>query len=91
MREIEHVTFSGVIGRQRGQRVRYVTERCVIDLEDDGLTVREIAPGVDLQRDVLDQCEFPLAVASDLRLMDARLFRAEPIGLQLHPEEPIHA
>jgi acyl CoA:acetate/3-ketoacid CoA transferase len=58
----------------------------VIDLEHDALVVREIAPGVDLQRDVLAQAEIPLRVAPDLRLMDAALFRSEPFGLQLQPE-----
>lgn len=83
----EHITYSGVIGRQRGQRVTYVTERCVIDLEDDALVVREIAPGIDLQRDVLDQADIPLRVADDLRRMDAALFRDAPFGLKLKAEE----
>ncbi len=83
----EHITFSGVIGRQRGQRVTYVTERCVIDLEHDALVVKEVAPGIDLQRDVLDQAEIPLRVARDLRVMDASLFREPPFGLRLKPEE----
>lgn len=83
----EHITYSGVIGRQRGQRVTYVTERCVIDLEDDALVVREIAPGIDLQRDVLDQADIPLRVADDLRWMDAALFRDTPFGLKLKAEE----
>jgi propionate CoA-transferase len=87
VQDAEHVTFSGVVGRQRRQKVRYVTERCVIDLEDGGLVVKEIAPGVDLQRDVLDQAEFPLAVADDLQTMDAALFRNEPMKLRLKPEE----
>jgi acyl CoA:acetate/3-ketoacid CoA transferase len=67
--------------------VTYVTERCVIDLDGDGLVVREIAPGIDLQRDVLDQAEIPLRVAPDLRLMDAALFREPPFGLNLKAEE----
>ncbi len=83
----EHITFSGVVGRQRGQRVTYVTERCVIELTDGGLMVSEIAPGIDLQRDVLDQAEVPLRVAPDLRLMDAALFRDAPFGLTLQPAE----
>lgn len=83
----EHITFSGVIGRQRGQRVTYVTERCVIDLEGDALVVKEIAPGIDLQRDVLDQAEIALRVAPDLRVMDAALFRDQPMGLALKAEE----
>ena len=45
----------------------------------------EIAPGVDLERDILAQCEFPLRVADELRTMDAALFHPEPIGLKLRP------
>jgi len=86
----EHTTFSGLIGRQRGQRVTYVTERCVIDLESDSLVVREVAPGIDLQRDVLDQADIALRVAPDLRLMDAALFRDPPFGLKLKDEEGRH-
>jgi acyl CoA:acetate/3-ketoacid CoA transferase len=63
--------------------VLYVTERCVIALRAEGLTVTEIAPGVDLERDVLAQAGCPLRVASDLRPMDARLFRPEPMRLEL--------
>ena len=66
--------------------MRYVTERCVIDLTPQGLTVREIAPGVDLERDVLAQADFRLQVAPDLKRMDERLFRDAPLGLQL-PEK----
>lgn len=83
----EHISFSGLVGRQRGQRVRYVTERCVIDLEDQGLVVREIAPGVDLQRDVLEQAGMALQVAPDLRRMDERLFHDAPFGLALQARE----
>jgi propionate CoA-transferase len=61
--------------------------RCVIDLEGDALVVKEIAPGIDLQRDVLDLAEIPLRVASDLRVMDAALFREQPFGLKLKAEE----
>jgi propionate CoA-transferase len=85
--QAEHITFSGLVGRKRGQRVTYVTERCVIDLEHDGLVVKEIAPGVELQRDVLDQAGIPLRVAGDVRLMDPALFRDAPFGLKLKAAE----
>jgi propionate CoA-transferase len=81
--EVEHVTFSGRRAREQGQRAVYVTERCVITLEPEGLTVIEIAPGVDLNRDVLAQAEIPLRVSADLRHMDARLFQPGPMGLTL--------
>ena len=85
---VEQVTFSGTMARRRGQKITYVTERCVIDLLSDGLTVREIAPGVDLQRDILDQAAFALKVAPQLKLMDAALFRNAPLNLKLR--EAIH-
>ncbi|MCW8174537.1 acyl CoA:acetate/3-ketoacid CoA transferase [Verminephrobacter aporrectodeae] len=83
VRSAEHITFSGLLGRERGQQVCYVTERCVVVLRDGALVVTEIAPGVDLQRDVLDQAEVPLQVADDLRPMDAALFMEQPMGLVL--------
>jgi acyl CoA:acetate/3-ketoacid CoA transferase len=81
--EVEHVTFSGRMARERGQNVTFVTERCVIRLLEDGLTVTEIAPGVDLARDVLDRLEIPLCVSPQLRVMDERLFRPERMSLRL--------
>lgn len=81
--DVDHVTFSGRMGRQRNQDVLYVTERCVIRLTDDGLEVIEIAPGIDLQRDVLDLCDFELAVSPSLKVMDAAIFADAPFGLKL--------
>jgi propionate CoA-transferase len=81
--DLEHVTFSGRMARERGQRATYVTERCVIELIDGELVVVEIAPGIDLDRDILGQVDIPLRVASDLKLMDARLFDPDPMGLHL--------
>jgi propionate CoA-transferase len=78
------VTFSGRRGVSQGQQVRYVTERCVLDLRPKGLTVIEIAPGVDLERDVLDKAQIKLHVAEDLREMEGKLFRPEPLGLSLN-------
>ncbi len=81
--EVEEVTFSGRRARELGQGVTYVTERCVLTLEPEGLTVVELAPGVDLERDVLGQADIPLRVSPNLHPMDARLFRPEPMGLTL--------
>jgi propionate CoA-transferase len=72
--KVSAVTFSGRRAREQGQRVRYITERCVMDLLPNGLTVTEIAPGVDLHRDVLSHIPFDIAVSADLGLMDAALF-----------------
>jgi propionate CoA-transferase len=72
--QVSAVTFSGRRAREQGQRVRYITERCVMDLLPSGLTVTEIAPGVDLHRDILSQIPFAIAVSADLKQMDAALF-----------------
>jgi len=78
---VTQLSYSGPYARQRGQEVLYVTERAVFRATDAGLTLTEIAPGADLERDVLGQMEFRPAVAADLKTMDARLFRPEPMGL----------
>jgi acyl CoA:acetate/3-ketoacid CoA transferase len=83
--EVDHVTLSGRMAREQGQQVTIVTERCVMRLRDEGLTVTEIAPGVDLERDVLARVSIPLRVSDDLRAMDGRLFRPEPMRLALEP------
>lgn len=80
---VDQVSFSGERAQAQGQDVTFVTERCVICLQQGELYVTEIAPGIDLQRDILDQAATRLRVASDLRSMDARLFRPEPMQLTL--------
>jgi propionate CoA-transferase len=81
--KVDQVSFSGRRARAQGQDVAYVTERCVIRLTAEGLTVTEIAPGLDLERDILAQAATPLRISPDLRTMDERLFRPEPMGLSL--------
>jgi propionate CoA-transferase len=81
--EIAQISFSGEMARRRRQEVLYITERCVIELTEDGLTVIEIAPGVDLERDVLGRSGVRLLVRPDLQLMSPALFRPEPMGLIL--------
>ena len=79
---VEHRTFSGAQARVRGQPVLYVTERCVLRLAEHGLELIEIAPGVDLERDVLARMGFAPLMPAPPRLMDARLFAPGPIGLR---------
>ena len=81
--DVDHVTFSGRMAQQRGQQVLYVTERCVLRLMTKGLEVIEVAPGIDLKKDVLEQADFPLIVSPDLKTMDAAIFSESPFGLQL--------
>ncbi|MGD9497677.1 MAG: acyl CoA:acetate/3-ketoacid CoA transferase [Armatimonadota bacterium] len=79
--QVEHVTFSGEYAAEKGQRVLYVTERAVFELADGGLTLTEIAPGIDVETQVLAQMDFAPRVAPDLRDMDPRIFRDAPMGL----------
>ena len=81
--EVEQVSFSGARAIAQGQDITYVTERCVMKLTKEGVTVTEIAPGVDLDRDILGQAKFPLLVSPSLRAMDVTLFHPGAIGLQL--------
>ncbi|WP_280152869.1 acyl CoA:acetate/3-ketoacid CoA transferase [Piscinibacter sp. XHJ-5] len=82
VREVEHRTFSGDLARQRGQPVLYVTERCVFRLADAGLELIEIAPGIDLERHILQQMEFTPAISAQLRLMETALFREATLDLR---------
>jgi len=79
--ELEQVSFSGPRAVAQGQDVTYVTERCVMRLTPDGIVVTEVAPGIDVARDVVGQAAFDLKVAPDVKEMDAAFFRPEPFGL----------
>ncbi len=80
--EVEHRTFSGEGASRRGQPVLYVTERCVFRLAKEGLELIEIAPGIDLEKDILAHMDFVPIMREPPRLMDASIFRDEPMGLR---------
>jgi len=80
--EVEQVTFSGRYAREQGQPVLYVTERCVFALGADGLVLTEVAPGIDIERDILAQMDFKPAIPNEPALMDARIFADAPMGLR---------
>jgi len=79
--ELGQITFSGVEAARRRQPVLYVTERCVFRLTSDGLELTEIAPGVDLERDILARMPFRPLVRSP-KPMESAIFRPEPMGLR---------
>ncbi len=79
--DVEQRTFSGGYAVTTGQPVLYVTERCVFELTPDGLELTEIAPGVRLERDILAHVGFDPIIRGEPKLMDARIFAAEPMGL----------
>ncbi len=83
--QIQQITFSGDYANHVKQSVLYITERAVFELRPEGVTLIEIAPGIDLQKDVLDQMEYVPQIAyqadGSVKKMDARIFRDEPVGL----------
>jgi propionate CoA-transferase len=79
--EVEHRTFSGAEAWKRGQPVLYITERCVFRLGAKGLELTEIAPGIDLERDILAHMDFRPVMHTPPTLMDARIFGAGPMNL----------
>jgi propionate CoA-transferase len=81
--QVEHVTFSGRRAREQKQEVLFVTERAVMKLEPEGLTVIEIAPGIDLEHDILRQADTALRVSAHLKVMDSKLFEPKTLGLRL--------
>ena len=82
VQQVQHITFSGRYGAKSGRRILYITERCVFALRSQGLELIEVAPGVDLKKDILDLMDFEPIVPRPPRLMDERIFRSEPMGLK---------
>lgn len=77
LKDVEQISFSARFANEENQRIVYVTERCVFELGKDGPVLTEIAPGVDLEKDIIAQMEFTPKVAEDLKLMDSRIFVPE--------------
>jgi propionate CoA-transferase len=80
--QVEHVTFSGKYAKMKNQPVLYVTERCVFSLTHEGMELIEIAPGMDLDKDILPLMEFKPIVKDTPRLMDERIFKLDTMGLK---------
>ena len=80
--QVEHRTFSGAQARKRRQPALYITERCVFRLGEEGLELTEIAPGIDLERDILARMAFRPVIRGAPRLMDEAVFRDAPMGLR---------
>jgi propionate CoA-transferase len=81
--EVEHVTFSGEYSARRQQKAIYITERCVLTLTGEGMVLVEIAPGIDLYKDILEQMDFQPIIREPLGIMDSRIFYSERMGLRL--------
>ena len=82
VKEVEHRTFSGEYAWKRRQPVLYITERCVFRLCEKGLELVEIAPGIDLERDILAHMDFVPVMDLPPRVMDPRIFADGPMSLR---------
>jgi propionate CoA-transferase len=84
VKHVDHLTFSADMARAAGQEVLYVTERGVFELVGSGLRLIEVAPGTDMNKQLLDLLPFHVDVAEDLQLMPSDIFRAsiEPVSLK---------
>ena len=86
LNSVEQVTFNGTVALENKQKVMYMTERCVFTLKEDGMHLSEIAPGIDLQTQILDMMEFAPIIDRDadgnIQLMDAALFAEGLMGLK---------
>ncbi|RPH75512.1 acyl CoA:acetate/3-ketoacid CoA transferase [bacterium] len=80
--KVEHVTYSGKTAVMLSQPVLYVTERCVFVLTPDGMELTEVAPGVDIEKDILAKMAFKPIIKGKPALMDPRIFQADPMGLK---------
>ena len=80
VKQVDQITFSGPFAQQRSQPVIYVTERCVFQLTPEGLELIEVAPGIDIERDLLAHMDFVPVILKPMP-MDRRLFIDEPMEL----------
>ncbi|MDI3325058.1 CoA-transferase [Pontibacterium granulatum] len=89
LKSVQQITFNGDAAVRNGQRVLFITERAVFRLTPEGLKLIEIAPGINLQKDILDQMDFKPIIDDDLDLMDPRLFHDGPMNLEHRGSMPI--
>ncbi len=83
VKKLRQITFASKNALENNQKVLYVTERCVFELTSKGIILKEIAPGIDLEKDILNQMAFKPLISSNLKTMDKRIFRNEKMNLLL--------
>ena len=81
VQKVEQITFSAEYAKSIHQPVIFITERAVFELQDEGLVLTEIAPGMDLQKDILGQIDAKVKVSANLKVMDERIFKEKIMGL----------
>jgi len=81
VKNVQGIFYNSEYGKQKGQQIRYITERAVFELRDEGIALIEVAPGIDLEKDVLGQMEFRPTIATDLKEMSPDIFREPYLGI----------
>lgn len=82
LKQVEQITFSGDYAAKLGQPVMYITERAVFELRKDGVYLIEAAPGIDVQKQIIDVMGFEPKIDGSVKTMDERIFREEVMGLK---------
>jgi propionate CoA-transferase len=80
--EVRQISYNGRQAAEKGQKMHFVTERAVFELSIDGPILIEIADGVDLEKDILEQMEFRPKIAQNLKSIDPDVFSVEMVGLK---------
>ena len=81
LKDVEQITFSGNYANKKGQTVMYITERAVFELRKDGVHLIEVAPGIDIQTQILDLMDFKPFI-DEVKVMDERIFKDEIMGIK---------
>jgi propionate CoA-transferase len=82
IKKVGQITFSGAYAQEIRQPVMYITERAVFELKKDGLYLTEVAPGIDIEKDILAHMDFVPKMEGIPKLMDERIFKPEPMGIK---------
>jgi len=82
VKNVYRIVFNGSVAMEMEREILYITERAVFRLTPEGVVLEEIAPGVDLEKDILARMEFKPIISKDLKEMDPRIFRDEKMGLR---------
>ena len=81
--KVQQITFSAKQARLSNQEILYITERAVFRLIDEGIELIEIAPGVDLEKDILNHMDFTPVISPNLKQMDKRIFKNIPMNISI--------
>ena len=80
--KVQQITFSASEAIKNNQEVLYVTERAVFKLTKDGVELTEIAPGIDLEKDIIAHMDFKPIISKNLKIMDERIFKDSKMNIK---------